>query len=274
MPVAKVMHEALTAFEKVRSVDCLVDHKQDKPRYALIKVAGWPSVVHYEFRHNKNQGLYAELHIESKDYEYLGETYQRLANNIKHIGEREVVYSPGGMQVGQNQKRWPSLSIELGDNVSGSYSAEVMSELISKTRSIVEMSLQDKNFHYEPATKIVALTYPDEISADLVFFEGAVKSVLVNVYERNAEARKACVDAYGFSCFACGFSFNNKYGKLGEGYIHVHHLKPISEIGAEYKVDPISDLRPVCPNCHAMIHRSSPPLSIEELKAIIIRNNG
>ncbi|MDB9470225.1 hypothetical protein PN480_18680 [Dolichospermum circinale CS-1225] len=37
----------------------------------------------------------------------------------------------------------------------------------------------------------------------------------------------------------------------------------------EYEVDPIKDLRPVCPNCHAMIHRRLPPLSIDEIKSII-----
>ncbi len=36
---------------------------------------------------------------------------------------------------------------------------------------------------------------------------------------------------------------------MGEGFIHVHHLKPLSEVGYEYRVDPIRDLRPVCPNC-------------------------
>ncbi len=41
---------------------------------------------------------------------------------------------------------------------------------------------------------------------------------------------------------------------------------PLSEIGQEYKVDPINDLRPVCPNCHTMLHKQNPPLAIEELK--------
>ncbi len=44
---------------------------------------------------------------------------------------------------------------------------------------------------------------------------------------------------------------------------------PISEIAEEYEVDPVKDLRPVCPNCHAMIHRRSPPLSIEELQVLL-----
>ncbi|MDC9497701.1 MULTISPECIES: HNH endonuclease [unclassified Pseudoalteromonas] len=53
--------------------------------------------------------------------------------------------------------------------------------------------------------------------------------------------------------------------------MHVHHIVPISDIGDEYQVDPIRDLRPVCPNCHAMLHRKG-NISIKELLSEIISN--
>lgn len=112
-------------------------------------------------------------------------------------------------------------------------------------------------------------TFPDEVKENEIFREGAVCKVSVNAYERNPQARQKCVNYYGASCFVCGFNFGRGFGKLGEGFIHVHHLCPISEIAEEYEVDPIKDLRPVCPNCHAMIHRRSPPLSIEEIQEIL-----
>ena len=93
------------------------------------------------------------------------------------------------------------------------------------------------------------------------------------LYERNAKARDKCLAHYGYKCYICGFSFMDKYGDIGKGFIHVHHKNPVSEIGHEYTVDPIRDLIPICPNCHAMIHRKVPALSIEELKLIIERNN-
>lgn len=74
----------------------------------------------------------------------------------------------------------------------------------------------------------------------------------------------------------CGFDFEKRYGKIGGGFIHVHHLTPVSEIGKEYVVDPDprNDLRPVCPNCHEMLHsRRGNPLSIEELRGIIAGGN-
>ncbi len=112
---------------------------------------------------------------------------------------------------------------------------------------------------------------PEEvvISADEKFYEGSVKQITVNAYERDSEARKKCLDFYGLNCIVCGFNFEKKYGEAGKGFIHVHHLKPLSEIGEKYELNPVQDLRPVCPNCHAVLHKRKPLYSIEELKKII-----
>ncbi len=100
--------------------------------------------------------------------------------------------------------------------------------------------------------------------------EGAKKSIVVNAYERNPKAREECLQYYGTDCAVCGFNFGVAFGELGEGFIHVHHLTPLSSIGESYDVNPIQDLRPVCPNCHAMLHRKKEAvLSIAEL--IVIR---
>lgn len=114
-------------------------------------------------------------------------------------------------------------------------------------------------------------TFPDEVDESGSYYEGSVRRVSVNAYERDSKARQKCIECYGLNCFVCGFNFGDTFGKLGEGFIHVHHLHPISGIGEAYKVDPINDLRPVCPNCHAMLHRRSPPLSIDELKQLLKR---
>ena len=102
-------------------------------------------------------------------------------------------------------------------------------------------------------------------------FEGAIKKIAVNVYERSAEARRKCISFYGSTCIVCGFDFELTYGGLGKAFIHVHHIKPLAEIKEEYTVDPIKDLRPVCANCHAIIHRVSPALSIEQLREALTK---
>ncbi len=104
--------------------------------------------------------------------------------------------------------------------------------------------------------------------------EGAAKLVTIKIYERDRGARLRCTHHWGWKCFVCQFDFAENYGELGENFIHVHHLKPLSEVGEAYALDPISDLRPVCPNCHAMLHRKVPALAIEELRARMSRAKG
>jgi hypothetical protein len=102
--------------------------------------------------------------------------------------------------------------------------------------------------------------------------EGRARSVSVTMYERNPLARQQCIAHYGTNCYACGFSFGETYGETAEGYIHVHHLKNISGRGGEHAVDPVKDLRPICPNCHTVVHLQTPPLSIIELKRMLKRD--
>lgn len=118
-------------------------------------------------------------------------------------------------------------------------------------------------------TKPSLALLPEQIDNPQEFYEGASQQITVNIYERNSRARSACVEHYGAKCIVCSFDFQEKYGEIGKDFIHVHHTKPLGEIGAEYKVDPINDLRPVCPNCHAMLHRRKPPFGINELRSII-----
>ena len=104
-------------------------------------------------------------------------------------------------------------------------------------------------------------------------FEGALKQTVVNIYERNPLARKICLEFHGVKCSICSFDFEYTYGDLGKNYIHVHHLIPLSEIKENYEIDPLKDLVPVCPNCHAMIHRVKPAIAIKEIRGKINRGN-
>lgn len=114
-----------------------------------------------------------------------------------------------------------------------------------------------------------AFTYPEELDDGLAYFEGTKTRVSVNSYERNTYARQKCIEHHGAKCAACGFDFEGVYGPVGKGYIHVHHLVPLSQIQQSYKVDPIKDLIPVCPNCHAMIHRYKKPFDIMKIQQLL-----
>lgn len=99
--------------------------------------------------------------------------------------------------------------------------------------------------------------------------EGSKKTISVNVYERNPHARAKCIRHFGTTCSVCQTEMSDFYGETAEGFIHIHHLKPLSEIGEAYEVDPINDLRPVCPNCHAIIHLGGNCRTIEEVQDLI-----
>lgn len=111
-----------------------------------------------------------------------------------------------------------------------------------------------------------------DVGVESEIVEGATVSVRMNVFERDSRARQLCIQSNGCYCHVCGIDFGKVYGSLGAGFIHVHHRKPLSEIRASYKVDPVKDLVPVCPNCHAMLHRNKGRvLSVEELKNVLER---
>lgn len=116
--------------------------------------------------------------------------------------------------------------------------------------------------------------FPEMVNEDSDAYEGIKKSVIVNKYERSSIARNKCIEHHGTSCKVCSLDFLKMYGDLGKGFIHVHHIIPIHKIGKEYKINYIKDLIPVCPNCHAMLHRKldGKEVDVEELKIILTRS--
>jgi predicted HNH restriction endonuclease len=112
--------------------------------------------------------------------------------------------------------------------------------------------------------------WPDEL--DIAGLrEGQRRQVWVNAYERNREARRQCIAFHGARCVICDFDFGEVYGELAAGFIHVHHLTPLAEIASDYQVDPVADLRPVCPNCHAVLHLGGRCRTIEEVRQLLRR---
>ena len=161
----------------------------------------------------------------------------------------------------------PLLSLDLlkqGDLVKFNWTPqasgiEIQPEFVDELEAVWFDFLNSQNIRSNPFTE------PDKVFQK-EYTEGLPNDVIVTRYERNPHARKVCIDHYGLTCVVCGMNFQQVYGEIGKDFIHVHHLRQIAKIGKEYSVDPINDLRPVCPNCHAMIHRRIEPYTIEEIK--------
>lgn len=101
--------------------------------------------------------------------------------------------------------------------------------------------------------------------------EGAKKSGVFTVYERSKKNRSICLAVQGYDCKVCGLNMEEKYGSLGSSYIHVHHLQPVSRMTSPRAVNPLTELIPVCPNCHYMMHQTDPPVTPAELRMQVVK---
>ena len=133
---------------------------------------------------------------------------------------------------------------------------------IALWKSIKKSIVVEANADYTPINDEIPYTNQETSS------EGAMKTVVVNRYERNPKIKQKVIDAYndndidsrnGYKCQVCGFDFEDAYGELGKNFIEVHHLIPLSKIKKKHKVNPQKDLIPLCANCHAMIHKMKEP---------------
>ncbi len=215
--------------------------------------------------------IYAEIRISKRKYPRFphkkknGLPISLLIGPVRHQTVIREVHKLGFYWISQKEGLWELLEksgYSLNETVSlgvDTYTEPIEISIISENKK----ANLTKRFH-------VSDYFPEEKEDDTVSLsEGAVKRVSVNAYERNSAARNECLREYGYQCIACGFDFEKTYGEAGGTFIHVHHLTPLSEIRETYVVDGKRDLRPVCPNCHAIIHRYSPYLTIEELRTII-----
>ncbi len=147
------------------------------------------------------------------------------------------------------------------------YSGQPQSVRECKDSELLEFLLHP---HQMVNEDVYDVDYPED---DEKLYEGALITVKANKYERNQKARRECVAKKGYQCLVCGRDFEATYGEIGKNFIHVHHLTPISSIGKEYELNVDTDLVPVCPNCHYMLHRKDPPYTIEELKGILAKQS-
>lgn len=207
--------------------------------------------------------LEAELHEEMLAvYDRIGRETGYWANRY-----RQSVKKVGGLQAAKNSLKPKSaptkglLKLTEIDRLDLSVEALVLQERWSSLFTPEELQVARSRINVASSSRP-----SEEVFSNQPLMEGSVYQVTINAYERNPEARERCIEHHGAICGVCRFNFEEKYGAIAQGFIHVHHRLPISEIQEEYEVDPIADLLPVCPNCHAVIHLGGKTRSIEEVK--------
>lgn len=160
-------------------------------------------------------------------------------------------------------------------NPEGDQQIFLFTRISDKDPFTYEGTVSIKRYYGEFPIKIV-WTIDDYYESSSLFrdsqkllYEGNPSLGLYTKYERDPVARRLCIDHYGWDCLACEFNFWKRYGDLGLNFIHVHHIVPLSSYKSSYRVNPITDLVPLCPNCHSMVHRTKEPLLVNELQGIL-----
>src|SRR5699024_5468913 len=127
------------------------------------------------------------------------------------------------------------------------------------------VTMKDKIYSNYPEEELYSEVRSGSVS------EGAKVEYYVTKYERKSKLRLAAIDFHGLNCSVCNINFEKTYGELGKGFIEIHHIKPLYSLEGETNVNPKTDLVPLCPNCHRMIHRQRDNImTVDELRNIIL----
>ena len=127
----------------------------------------------------------------------------------------------------------------------------------------------------------------NEIERDfsgLIIEEGLLRTATTQQRQRSATLKRAKIAEVRrgnngkVPCSACGFDFEETYGEVGEGFIHIHHAEPVHEMnpqGTQIRIEEaLIGVFPLCSNCHSIVHRDRNHLmSIDELRRIIRENS-
>lgn len=149
-------------------------------------------------------------------------------------------------------------------NMNSAFRQLNISTMSINEKAITNKLKQSKNLTLEKRKN--KNTVSNETNSQLRFDEGFRTEIIKEVLKRDKRLVELAKAKYGTKCTVCKFDFGKTFGIHGAGFIEVHHLEPIAN---GKRKTTIEDVRPVCSNCHRMIHRGNELLSIKDLKKII-----
>lgn len=206
-----------------------------------------------------------------------------LRAKVRHLTELRVRKSLGGgwARLGENgmvrklrkELQWFRWKVHISNVIP-----------ISGSNPVPASIFTSRNFRITRATEIDASTFKAlralaqhrnsaEADDDTSFPEGREILLRHTSRERNAaviaKAKSKFLNKHGkLFCEVCGFDFEAAYGDVGRGFIEAHHTTPVSELDAGSKTS-VSDIALVCSNCHRMLHRRRPWLTMARLQALL-----
>lgn len=216
---------------------------------------GWKVGFDYIYMYDSNKNLIIEKALNLNEFIYTQKPTKQDGKN--KLRQERFIEMNGDLEY--------QLSYPKNVNDVGFFLKEIQSLTLMKMAAdnISQSVLKDTLFN-NIETEILDLQEQ--------YSEGGSEKRLSNYYERNPKLRVQAIRIHGLDCMVCGFNYQNKYGHIGESFIEVHHLVPISTLSNNQLVNPRTDLVCVCANCHRMLHRNGEVKSIEDLQKIISGN--
>lgn len=203
-----------------------------------------------------------------ESFEFISETiFEQGGDMLLEINQKQIIE---GKKIVWPDESWSSMSLTLnstplaaseGELINRDLSDEV-SRWMQLTLALVVSLIEETDFS---PSSLKDLIQPEEMSQ---IPEGKKVKMEVNRYERSKKNRLQCISIHGAICQVCDLDFKKRYGEIGKGFIHVHHVTPLHKLGENYFLNIKKDLVPVCPNCHSMIHKRNPPYEVDELREI------
>lgn len=213
------------------------------------------------------------------------------------------VFQPTGKDAEILAKRKDSRFTQIVRNLMGShYATNGMDALTEKTKDVFSLTadgaaylerhrdevryLFENPFAYSDAIALMDAAQSTEHKKRSVYVyqeedmvsEGKARVTESVVKQRSRKLRQAALEHYTqpdghIPCAVCGFDFWTEYGDLGRDYIQLHHEEPVYQYSDDgfhtYLADAIGKMKPVCANCHCMLHRRrGTPLTIAALEAL------
>jgi 5-methylcytosine-specific restriction protein A len=205
----------------------------------------------------KNQALYFRSLLESKELQSFSDPLDLRLDSIPR----------------ETTSRRLGLAYEAGNIVSKFYRKDKIpdNESLSKDlRKLLDIyfTLFEKVGILEKAEDL-SINH-GEASDEMQWFEDLTKHRIHITVERNRSLSHKVKKLQGYTCKACGFNFQDRYGDIGRDFIEAHHCVPISSLSREkIQLDPGRDFIVLCSNCHRMIHRVQPIPTLEEFRAVL-----
>lgn len=164
--------------------------------------------------------------------------------------------------------RWKAWS-----NLHGRITVEVPQSLLGGLAALITKANPDVKRYFSRDLRVptrVELEAPEK-AIRKSYLEGQKKERVLELISRNPRLAIEAKEKWGLDCQICGFNFEKIYGPLGRDFIEVHHLRQLARQDGKGSKITVNDVRPVCSNCHSIIHRRKDMLSLRKVKRALRR---